>query len=255
MTSFVLNDENQVNSYGFRVPNKGINLTRFKANPVMLDDHNNSTSGVIGKWDNIRVSGSMLLADPDFDLHTDLAKDIAGKVNRGYLKGASMGISFDRAAMQKAADGIYELSACEKYESSICAIPSNSNAVKLYVASTGQLMTDAMVKLNIEGLNLYGGVYNPPPAFTSNEVLFANVNSRDDFENLSPNQKQEFAIQFPVFFLNIMKTGDRVSTPLNQTVLNVNSISTPDDFEKLTFSQKLAFQSLHPQAYLDLWKR
>ncbi|RYE15903.1 MAG: hypothetical protein EOP45_18150 [Sphingobacteriaceae bacterium] len=188
-------------------------------------------------------------------MHTERAKDIAGKVSRGYLKGASMGISFSRAAMQRAADGIYELSECEKYESSICAIPSNSNAVRLYVASTGQLMTDAMVKLNIEGLNLYSGAHQPETAFISNEVLFASINSRDDFENLSPNQKQAFKIQFPEIYLSIIKNGSRVITSVNQTALNMGTITTPDDFEALSTSQKTAFQTLYPQAYLNIWKR
>lgn len=153
MPTFVLNDETKTNSYGFRIPNRGINLARFNDNPVMLNEHDNSTKGVIGKWANVRIEGHLLLADSDFDIAKPAAAEIAGQVERGYLKGASMGVSFERANMKLATDHVAELSPCEKYESSICAIPSNSGStVRLYVASTGELMSDEEVKLTLSTL-------------------------------------------------------------------------------------------------------
>lgn len=146
--SFVLNDETKVNSYGFKIPNKGIDLKRFKNNSVILDDHSNSTKYVIGKWSNIRVEDGQLKADAEFDLEDPASAIIAGKVERGFLKGCSMGISFNRDDMKQLPDNTYELSRCELYEASIVAIPSNANALKLY-AESGELLSDEQIKLSL----------------------------------------------------------------------------------------------------------
>ena len=78
--SFVLNDENEVNSYGFRTLNDGLDLSRFEENPVLLDFHNPSNQSVIGRWKNIRIKGSQLLADPEFDEEDPEAMKVKGKV-------------------------------------------------------------------------------------------------------------------------------------------------------------------------------
>lgn len=153
MLTFVLNDESKVNSYGFRVPNSGIDLTRFKSNPVMLDIHNPSSMTVIGRWENIRIEGSLLLADAVFDTADEYSKIIAGKVERGFLKGVSMGLArTEGTKFYETVDGIFELSPCEITEASICAIPSNANAVKLY-AETGELIPENEIKLSISELS------------------------------------------------------------------------------------------------------
>ncbi len=152
MATFVLNDESKLNSYGFRIPNKGIDLKRFKGNPVMLDQHYNSTSNVLGKWKNLRIEGTQLLADDEFDEEDDQAKKIKGKVERGYIRGASMGVTFLRDHMQRTPDGNFELSKCELFEASIVAVPSNANAVRLFVAETGELISETQVKLTLSAL-------------------------------------------------------------------------------------------------------
>jgi len=149
--TFILNDENKVNSYGFRVRNQDLDLERFKANPVMLAQHTNSIWFVIGRWVNIRIEGSLLLADAEFDLDDEDAKKIAGKVKRGFLKACSLGIIFLKENMQRGADGIWDLMKSEVLEASIVAVPSNGNALKLY-AAPGQLLEDSEVKLSISEL-------------------------------------------------------------------------------------------------------
>jgi hypothetical protein len=152
MPTFILNDESKLNSYGFRVKNAGIDLERFKANPVMLDSHwGGSTSSVIGKWTNIRIEGTLLQADPEFDLEDESAKKIAGKVERGFLKGVSMGLSYNRSFMVALPDGTFELEKSELLEASIVSIPSNANAIKLY-AETGELIDEKEIKLSLENL-------------------------------------------------------------------------------------------------------
>lgn len=149
--TFVLNDETKTNSYGFRVLNAGINLERFKDNPVMLSNHWNSTDNVIGRWENIRIEGSQLKADAVFDENDEDAKKIASKVEGGYLKGCSMGIRYSYEYMEEKPDGSYTLSQSELYEVSIVAVPSNANAVKLYSAS-GELIDEEQVTLSLQSI-------------------------------------------------------------------------------------------------------
>lgn len=149
--TFVLNDEKQTNSYGFRVMNAGINLDRFKANPVMLSNHWNNTDNVIGRWENIRIEGSQLKADAVFDENDEDAKKIASKVEGGFLKGCSMGIRFSYEYMEEKPDGSYWLNQSELFEVSIVAVPSNANAVKLYSAS-GELIDEEQVTLSLKSI-------------------------------------------------------------------------------------------------------
>jgi HK97 family phage prohead protease len=125
--TFVLASSEKVNSHGFRVNLQGINLDRFKANPVMLFRHNRDD--VIGRWENIRIEGDKLLADADFDIDDPKAKEIAGKVERGYIKGCSISIYINKVADED--KGILVTSS-ELMEASIVAVPSDSNAILLY---------------------------------------------------------------------------------------------------------------------------
>jgi HK97 family phage prohead protease len=147
--TFILNDESTKNSYGFYTLNSGINLERFRANSVILSNHDNTTGSVIGRWENLRVEGSQLMADAVFDTEDAKANEIAGKVERGFLKGCSMGLNFDWDHLQKNVDSNdWELLKCELMEASIVAIPSNANAVKLY-APSGELVKTDEIKLKL----------------------------------------------------------------------------------------------------------
>jgi hypothetical protein len=148
--TFVLNDENVVNSYGFRTINAGLNLDRFNMNPVILAQHERSLMTVIGRWVNLRIEGSQLLADAEFDEQDPQAALISGKVKRGFLKGASLGmLPIGNTPFVVNADGIADLVASEAIEASIVAIPSNKVAVKLY-AKEGIEMNANEIKLSLE---------------------------------------------------------------------------------------------------------
>ncbi|MDY3547352.1 HK97 family phage prohead protease [Riemerella anatipestifer] len=144
MPRFILNDENKQNSYGFKIRTSGISMERFSANPVMLDEHNPSNLSVIGQWKDFKTEDGKLSADTQFDTEDPHAKTIEGKVERGIIKGASMGISFNKKDFSYE-DGELILEKCELLEASIVAIPSNANALRLY-AEGGELMNDSDVK-------------------------------------------------------------------------------------------------------------
>jgi len=160
MKPFVLSDGSKINSFGFRVRTSGINYSRFDANPVMLAEHKNSIDSVIGKWLNRNIDGVKLLAEPDFDMEDDASKKIAGKVERGFVNGASIGIQFDWDMLQKQPDGEWELIECELLEASICAIPSNASALRLYAATDGHLMDEQEFKLSLSALSADGAGIN-----------------------------------------------------------------------------------------------
>ncbi len=140
---FVLNDETQLNSYGFKIKTSGISLKRFKNNPVMLDYHLHGNQSVIGKWLDLKKENGLLTAEPEFDKDDKNAQEIAGKVQRGYIKGASMGIEFEMEDF-KNVDGELVLEKCSIYEASIVSIPSNPGALKLY--QNGELLSKSDVK-------------------------------------------------------------------------------------------------------------
>lgn len=141
---FILSDETVKNSYGFYISTSGISLDRFNANPVMLSNHVLSNENVIGNWNDVEVEGTQLLGVPNFDTEDDKAKLIASKVDRGFIKGASIGITFNREHLKLVGDNIY-LTKCELYEASIVPVPSNQNSLRLY-NHEGQIIKEDEVK-------------------------------------------------------------------------------------------------------------
>lgn len=139
--TFILCDGNRVNSHGFRTDLSGLDTERFKANPVMLYAHD--PMSVIGRWENLRVEDGKLLADAVFDTEDELGKKIEGKVERGFLKGCSMGLHIKELTE---GEGEAVASKSELVEASVCAVPSDAGAVKLYDENRNELTFD-QVKL------------------------------------------------------------------------------------------------------------
>lgn len=130
---FVLSDENVVNSYGFYVSTEGMKIDRFLNNPVMLDTHSNTTKAVLGKWEKVKKQNGQVIAFPVFDYDDPEAASVAGKVERGFINGASVGILFQPENLEPQEDGKFILTESELIEASICAIPSNPNSLQFYI--------------------------------------------------------------------------------------------------------------------------
>ena len=72
-----------------------------------------------------------LMGKPNFDTQDPDAERIAGKVRRGFIKGASIGISFERNDLKKI-DGKLVLTKCELIEVSIVITSYSIHYTKLY---------------------------------------------------------------------------------------------------------------------------
>ena len=123
----VLCDSETINSYGFKTDVKGINLSRFEKNPVMLYQHNPHM--VIGRWEDIKIEGGQLSATPVFDMEDPEAAEIARKVEQGFIKGCSMGIVIKQMTRTKGIDTATE---SVLLEASIVSIPADENALVVY---------------------------------------------------------------------------------------------------------------------------
>ena len=151
---FIFNDDRTTNSYGFSILSAGGKFERFRNNPVMLDNHNHCTDDVIGRWDDLVVENGQISAVAVFDIEDEDAAKVAGKVERGFIRACSMGISFDRDKL-KLINGQWVLMEWELMECSICSIPSAATALKLYAKTeTGEykLMDTAEINLSLDEL-------------------------------------------------------------------------------------------------------
>ncbi len=138
---FVMCDGGRVNSHGFRIDLSGMDLERFVSNPVMLYQHN--SEDLIGKWEDVNITDGKLTATPVFDLEDETAKKVAGRIERGFLRGCSVGI-----IVHEMKETRKELVATktELLEASVCTIPSDAGAVVLYDKDRKEL-TFEQVKL------------------------------------------------------------------------------------------------------------
>lgn len=124
----VLCDSGTVNSYGFRTALEGIDLSRFRKNPVML--YNHDPERVIGRWEDLNIEDGQLTATPVFDLEDTFAAEIARKVEGGFIKGCSMGIMIQ--AMSTDENGVNVATKSVLLEASIVSIPADENALVVY---------------------------------------------------------------------------------------------------------------------------
>lgn len=143
MSVFVLSDES-INFYGFKVKTKGIDLSRFTDNPVMLYEH--TPSYLLGRWLNVKIDKAKLVAEPEFDEDDEFAMQKKKKVEKGYLKGASIGIHIVEIGNEVGENNelIPVVTKCILMEASLVAVPANQFAIKLYAANGNPLEGDEL---------------------------------------------------------------------------------------------------------------
>ena len=133
--SFVLHDES-VNTYGFRMLTSGANLEEFKKNPVMLLNHGDWDLP-IGRWENIRIEGTQILADPVFDEEDVRAKEVKRKVDHDFIRMASVGAwppeeKSDAYSLMFQGQTLPTVTKWTVREASIVTIGANHNALAFY---------------------------------------------------------------------------------------------------------------------------
>lgn len=132
--TFILHDES-VNTYGFRMLTSGANLEEFRKNPVMLLNHDDWKMP-IGRWENIRIEGTQILADAVFDEADPRAVEVQKKVDTDFLRMASIGAwaqetsdAYDLMLPGQTSPTVTKWTA---REASIVTIGANHNALALY---------------------------------------------------------------------------------------------------------------------------
>jgi hypothetical protein len=141
--SFTLHDET-VNTYGFRMLTSGAKLDEFRKNPVMLLNHND-WSMPIGRWENIRIEGGKILADPVFDDQDVTGREVKGKIDRDFIRMASIGawppeeVSEEQVLKLEGQRGP-TVTKWTVREASIVTIGSNHNALAFWDRHTNKLI-------------------------------------------------------------------------------------------------------------------
>ena len=136
---FVINTEN-VNVYKYRILTDGIDYTQYMNNPVVLYYHNlkdyeNKGQEVIGRCVKLYKKDSQLIASIEFDDEDAYAKTISGKVERGFLRMASMYADVIETSAEPdlvLPGQAYEtVTKCKLIEISIVPVGGNDDALKL----------------------------------------------------------------------------------------------------------------------------
>ncbi len=144
---FILSTE-EVNTQRAKLLTAGAKTEQFLKNPIMLFMHDDFK--IIGRWENLRVDSGNLVADAVFDLEDDFAKEIAGKVERGFIKAASVSARPLKWHFEgEGSDEICVFSEWELREASVVSIPSNRGAlVKLVDADGVEIKLGEGIKLS-----------------------------------------------------------------------------------------------------------
>ncbi|SDE76873.1 hypothetical protein [Riemerella columbipharyngis] len=130
-----------VNSYGYRILTEGIDTTQFEKNPVILYMHNRfgnpvpTGEEVIGRAVALKKEAGKLLVDIEFDSGSSFAKSIEGKVERGFIKMASIGADIlatsSEPEMIMPGQTMETVTAAKLTEISIVDIGGNDDAIRL----------------------------------------------------------------------------------------------------------------------------
>lgn len=212
----VLVSDESVNSYGFRVLVAGIDTARFLRNPIMLFNHSRAMKGTtdqilpIGTWKDLRVEDGKLYATPEFDMEDEFAAKIAGKWERGVLRGTSIGIDIKQLVGENVGDReMPVVSKSQLMEISVADIPSNENSVAVYDENEQPLDKDAI-------LALAASISNPPPPAKKTETKMSKFEFVPTSIGLAADASDE-AVKAKLAELNgLAKTNEELSAKVEK---------------------------------------
>ncbi len=143
---FILSTE-AVNTYGAKLLASGARTEYFKSNPVMQYMHR--AGEVIGRWENLRLEDGVWVADADFDMADEFAAKIAGKVDRGFIKAASVTVRpLSGYVDESTGEEVFVCIEWELREASIVDIPSDRGALRLVDAKGVEIKLGEDIKLS-----------------------------------------------------------------------------------------------------------
>lgn len=130
MRRIIITDQT-CNGRGFKILTQGLELKRYRDNPVMLWMH--QRGNVIGQMRDIRVEGQAITAEPWFDEVTTLSKQIKAQYEAGSVRAASVGIDVMQVEEEKDSKGntIPVVTKAEIFEVSLVDVPENPQTVTL----------------------------------------------------------------------------------------------------------------------------
>ena len=163
--TFVLHDES-VNTYGFRMLTSGANLEEFRKNPVLFLNHKDWELP-IGRWENIRIEGTRILADAVFDENDEEAIKVMKKVETDFVRMASVGAwppeeVSDAPELKLPGQTMPTVTRWTVREASVVTIGANHNALVMYDRQTGKQidLTDATSVVRLMDINIHSNTEN-----------------------------------------------------------------------------------------------
>ncbi len=142
---FIVNTE-RVNEYGYRILTKGIDIEQYLRNPIVLYGHFRAgydPNRVVGKCVKLTKVKKELIAEIEFDEKEPFAKELAGKVERGFISMSSLHADVIETSMDESlllpGQTLETVTKCKLVEISIVDIGGNDDALKL--SKNGKVVT------------------------------------------------------------------------------------------------------------------
>lgn len=149
---FKVSDES-INSKGYWVLTQGIEIPSSGTVPLFYD-HEVEGKLALGKWKNfVPESDGSLTAEVEFDEKDNFALELQRKVDDGFITTCSISFLVKESSkdkkLLKAGQTRPTVTKGRLVEISLCAIPSNENAVKLSAEQTEDVMLP-IIELSVE---------------------------------------------------------------------------------------------------------
>lgn len=180
MPEFLVHDES-ISDHGCWVLTKGIDISQFLRNPVMLCQHEWGYGSFIhcGIWENIRVDGTKIYATPKPNEATQLGRELKESILNGTIKACSIAVWIIETSEEdkyiKKGQRRATITKSELYEISLVTFPANKNAL---VQNSSEVPKN-LLKLSVKDIQSE----NLPPLLNTKEKA-----NKKPLDNLSKQQ-------------------------------------------------------------------
>lgn len=141
MKEFIVASDS-VSKDGLKIKVMNMDIAAFEANPVMYYNHDRSRYP-IGAWKEMRRENGKMYATAEFDTDDEVGVVVARKVEKGFLRSASVGIQILEYRFESNSDANGEILVVEGaklIEVSVVDIPANDDCTAVFVlADNGEM--------------------------------------------------------------------------------------------------------------------